>query len=778
MRQVQRLYWATESRLERQTDGLICSPHPGDWYSNYGPMLEQFDEVVILARVNSVDSSTGRPVEGPGVRVAPLPAYVGVRQAIMATVPLARALWQETPDRDAWFGGRLPGVAASLLLQRAKACNRPFVANIVGDPQSVLSVGTLGPLGVVLAPMAGAVLRHQVQAADAVVYVTEQYLQQRYPARWATLQMVRSNVALPAAAFSEHDRERRFDDPFRLIAVGSQEQLYKGHDLLLHAAASLNRSGCSIELHLVGAGRRQPELMKLARGLAIADRVVFHGHVREVSRIRELLDSCDAYVQPSRTEGTPRALLEAMARSLPCAGSDAGGIPELIDASLVFPVDDLACLVEIVKGLEGDRVHSKEQGCKNRQRALSVAKSADPERYSRFLEQFSKMDVPHAEDPTCITVAHLLGSVDRGGAEVRTLQLLRSIDRQRYRLGVITLSGRFGALADAYDAAGARIHPLRIYSWRFPWQFIALLRSQRVDVVHSHVHLVSGVLLLLARLAGVPVRIAHFRSDGSRGDTNSRRARDALLRLLIRWNATRIIGVSPSALEAAYGRISARRARGQVLPNGVDLAALNPRTARNIRSEIVTWPQEPIILHLGRADIPTKNRTGAIRYFARYARSGGKGTLIFVGRDGGSPSQAESNRHRWQHLASTCGVADRVAFLQEREDIADILVSADLLLFTSSLEGLPGVILEARALGTPVVASTVPGAVFLAERISGIRLVPLEASEFVWAEAIQDALSLRATPDTRQTSHDAMRGSVFDAAVMARSFEEVWSAPL
>lgn len=776
MSRARRLYWATESRLERGPDGVIRSPHPGDWFEAYGPVLKQFDEVVILARVASVDGSAGQQVEGPRVRVAALPVYVGLRQAVMAMPPLARALRQETSDHLAFFGGRLPGLVASLLLQRAKRYRRPFLANVVGDPQSVLAAGVLGPVGAALAPVAGAVLRRQVQAADAVVYVTERYLQQWYPAHSGTLQLARSNVELPARAFAAHERKRRADEPLRLISVGSQEQLYKGHDLLLRAVALLNRSGRNVELHLVGAGRRQRELRNLAGRLSIADRVVFHGHVREVSRIRELLDASDAYVQPSRTEGTPRALLEAMARALPCAGSSAGGIPELLDPHLVFDVDDVAGLVEIVKKLEDDPLVSKELGERNQQRALAVAKQAHPERYSAFLQEFLRLDPPSSENPVGgVTVVHLLGSLDRGGAEMRTLELVQATDKQAFSIQVITLSGRTGALAAEYGAAGALVHPMRIYSWRFPWRFLRLLRSQHVDVVHSHVHLVSGVLLLLARLAGVPVRIAHFRSDGSVGGAGPRQVRDALLRLLIRWNATQVVGVSPSALRAAYGRTLESRPRGRVIPNGVDLAVLDPSVARNIRSELVQEPHDPIIVHLGRADIPTKNRMGAIRYFAAYQRSGGKGTLVFVGRNGGTPSQAATNLQLWRDLAGRVGVADRVAFLQERNDIADILVSADLLLFTSTLEGLPGVILEARAVGTPVVASTVAGAVFLAEQLPGIRLVSVEADESVWAEAIADAIRRRPSPISRRVSHDAMRDSVFDAAAAAKSFEEVWS---
>ena len=61
--------------------------------------------------------------------------------------------------------------------------------------------------------------------------------------------------------------------------------------------------------------------------------------------VRKLLDASDVFVLPSRGEGLPRAMIEAMARALPCIGSDIGGIRELIpseDIVEVGSVSDLA----------------------------------------------------------------------------------------------------------------------------------------------------------------------------------------------------------------------------------------------------------------------------------------------------------------------------------------------------------------------------------------------------------------------------------------------------
>jgi glycosyltransferase involved in cell wall biosynthesis len=773
---VKRLYLATESRLQRGPDGVLRSPHPGDWAVNYSPMLDHFDEVVVLARVAPVGHVSGGVVEGPGVSVGALPNYEGIRQAGTRLWSLAGAIRRIAADADGYFAGKLPGLVASLVQLHARACDRPFLANVVGDLGAVLASGTFGASAALLAPAAQLVLRRQVRAASAVVYVSERHLQQTYPASPTAAQLARSNVRLADSAFAGHRRVRAAAEPFRLVSIGSHEQLYKGHDVLLQALAELAGGGLDVELHLVGAGRRQSELRALARELAVADRVTFHGQLPP-ARVQQLLDACDLYVQPSRTEGLPRALVEAMARSLPCIGTDVGGIPELLDSEMIVPANDVGSLSRKIVAVARSAPLQSAQGQRNLVRAREIAARADPERYSAFLGQFAELGCgePGTASRAPIRVAHILGSLDRGGVEMRTLQLISAASPSCVQTSVITLSGRLGALAEAYTAAGASIHPLRVYDLGFPVRFVRLLRDLRIDAVHSNVYYSSGPLLFLAWLAGVRTRIAHFRSDGRPWSELDIRHRLSypVMRWFVRRFATCILGVSPSALPAAlveeHGRLQAR-----VMPDAVDLQAIDPTRASDIRSTLVARPDEPVILHLGRADIPTKNRDGAIGYFAAHRRQGGFGTLVFAGRDGDSAETAAANQARWRSTAEELGIADHVVFLGERHDVADLLASADLLLFTSRLEGLPGVVLEACAMGTPVVASDVPGAVYLAEHLDGIRIVSLAADESVWVDAIRSSLVRPPTLETRRASHAHLRGSAFDVEMAARTVQEVW----
>jgi glycosyltransferase involved in cell wall biosynthesis len=125
----------------------------------------------------------------------------------------------------------------------------------------------------------------------------------------------------------------------------------KNLHIALQSVARLRRQHEGIGLVIAGEGPLRAELAELARQLGIDQAVQFHGHVNDVV---PLLRQADCFVLPSRTEGVPIALLEAMAVGTPIVASAVGGIPAVVskeaEAILVRPgeADDLVTAIQKV----------------------------------------------------------------------------------------------------------------------------------------------------------------------------------------------------------------------------------------------------------------------------------------------------------------------------------------------------------------------------------------------------------------------------------------------
>jgi glycosyltransferase involved in cell wall biosynthesis len=111
---------------------------------------------------------------------------------------------------------------------------------------------------------------------------------------------------------------------------------------LIRAVAECVSKGLNISLEIVGDGRYRPELERLTINLDLGGRVTFAGTVPAGEGVRSRLDCADLFVLPSYCEGLPRAMVEAMARALPCIGSAVGGIPELLALEDLFPAGNVS----------------------------------------------------------------------------------------------------------------------------------------------------------------------------------------------------------------------------------------------------------------------------------------------------------------------------------------------------------------------------------------------------------------------------------------------------
>jgi glycosyltransferase involved in cell wall biosynthesis len=356
---------ALEKRFYRTPDDRYWtdSVYPRPFWSRY---LTVFDRVRVLARVHRAPAppDTWKRVDGDGVGVAAIPAYVGPWDFVR-NLGRVRAAVRCAVATDAATLLRVPGMLATLACT-AMPTNRPYGVEVLGDPYDEFSPGAIPhPLRPFFRWWFTRALRAQCREAACNLYVTERALQRRYPPglRYLgtapedckeSLSVGVSDVELPEAAFIAQDvLAKRLSTAgphrrFRLVFVGTLEVPYKAVDVLIAAFARCVRAGLDAELTIIGSGRQRPVFESLAGKLGVSDRVVFLGSVPAGEPIRQQLDASDLFVLPSRVEGLPRAIVEAMARGLACIGTRVGGVPELLpDPALVTPgnVDELAASI-------------------------------------------------------------------------------------------------------------------------------------------------------------------------------------------------------------------------------------------------------------------------------------------------------------------------------------------------------------------------------------------------------------------------------------------------
>ncbi|BAZ86761.1 glycosyltransferase family 4 protein [Dolichospermum compactum] len=337
---------ALEHRFNRTPDGIVWT-HTQFPYSFWQRYLEVFDHVRVVARVQDVLSvpSDWRESNGDRVSFAPMPYYIGPAQYLWRSLQIKRAAQQAVNTEDAVIF-RVDSTIASCIEPKLRATKHPYGVEVVCDPYDVFAPGSIRhPLRPVFRWWFPQVLRRQCVGACGAAYVTESALQKRYPPGKQAFSTHYSSIDLPDEAFVSVPRSPKQESQiFTIIFVGTLAQLYKAPDILIDAVANCVQEGLKLKLVLVGDGKHRKELEMRAAKLDLGDYVDFRGQLSSGQAVRTELDQADLFILASHQEGLPRAMIEAMARALPCIGSTVGGIPELLPPEDIVPPADVAAL--------------------------------------------------------------------------------------------------------------------------------------------------------------------------------------------------------------------------------------------------------------------------------------------------------------------------------------------------------------------------------------------------------------------------------------------------
>lgn len=162
------------------------------------------------------------------------------------------------------------------------------------------------------------------------------------------------------------------DGSARLAVVARLQSSTKGQDLLLESLCAPQWRARDWRVSLFGQGPDEGLFRALARQLGLGERVTFAGHAAD---LREIWRTHHALVLPSRAEGTPLAMVEAMLLARPCLVTDVGGCADWVEHGVngwLAPRADLGGVMLALEQMWADRPRWREMGLAAAERAASM----------------------------------------------------------------------------------------------------------------------------------------------------------------------------------------------------------------------------------------------------------------------------------------------------------------------------------------------------------------------------------------------------------------------
>lgn len=371
-------------------------------------------------------------------------------------------------------------------------------------------------------------------------------------------------------------------------------------------------------------------------------------------------------------------------------------------------------------------------------------------------------------DRTPIRILHLVAGMTRGGLETWLMNVMRRIDRDRFRFDFCTGTDRACDYDDEIRALGGRIIPC---VWnrsvrRWTRLLSRVLREDAYDVVHAHGYNSAGIALRIAHKSDVRHRFAHLHTTGDgRRSTLPRVLYRRLMVYLVRRHATRMLACTRAGFDAFFGDGWQKDPRMSVVYYGVDLDAFEaPADRDGVRKELGIPLSTRLMIHVGRF-IEAKNHRGLIDIFREVRAVREDLHLLLVGEG----ELLDQTRVRVkEHNLTDC-----VHFLGVRSDVPRLMKAADVMVMPSVREGMPVTMIEANAAGLPVVITDMTGTREANEVCCRARLLPVDLHPGQWARVVIEALDAhRPEPEA---ALQRVRDSLFASEASARNLEQIYA---
>ncbi|OJX30072.1 MAG: hypothetical protein BGO86_05895 [Chryseobacterium sp. 36-9] len=297
-------------------------------------------------------------------------------------------------------------------------------------------------------------------------------------------------------------------------------------------------------------------------------------------------------------------------------------------------------------------------------------------------------------------ILHIIGKMDRAGAETMLMNLYRNINRDKYQFDFVVFTNDKGDYDDEINALGGKIIPI-IEANPFK-RLLSLERflkaNKEYKIVHAHTLFSNAFHILAAKRAKVPFRISHSHNtdDQARGFLISKIYK-TLSKKIIDTYSTYKIACGEEAAKCLFVKKSLQEVL--ILPNAIDsqlFYKIGTENSDYINENFCTQKDTLKIVQIGRM-LEVKNHSFSIQIAKKLKEKGVNFKMFFVGR--GELSENIENEIKINNLQ------EQVLMLGLRTDIPLLMAGADIMIMPSLFEGFPVVLVESQSTGLPALIS-------------------------------------------------------------------------
>ncbi|ETP67654.1 hypothetical protein G159_16270 [Planococcus glaciei CHR43] len=351
------------------------------------------------------------------------------------------------------------------------------------------------------------------------------------------------------------------------------------------------------------------------------------------------------------------------------------------------------------------------------------------------------------------------GIMHRGGIESYMMNYYRHIDRSKIQIDFVVHGFEKGVYDDEIKLMGGRIFNVPVKSKNYFGNIKALkdiFKTGNYKIIHSHMDAMNTVVLKQAKKLGVPIRISHSHSTDHYTKNKIKYFINELTKLTSTLYATDLWACSYKSGEWLYGKKNLTKIN--IVPNAISIEDFiyDKKVRKNMR-ELLGINSEYVIGHVGNFN-EIKNHEFLINAFKKVQLKLPNSKLILVGKG--------EKQKDIKALVMKLKIDDKVIFLNDRDDVHNIMQVFDIFALPSKFEGFPVVAIEAQCSGLKCIFSDkITKEICIVEE--NVNFLSIDNTEEVWCSEILKDAGL----NNREIIKDKKFWQDFDIEIQAKILE-------